>query len=339
MNDASPQRADSSRSGSGAIADARVRQRRARRGARGHVRPAARGGRGLAAGRLLQQPVRGDLPPDVDAPRGALPLRQRPAAGARGGCARHRARAPGRPVRDGRFGARRAPGARRRPGRSKCSARTTSTCRPPCASCSRACASCARRWPPRAATSAWCSREREPATSRRWTRTSATCCGRSARRSRWPRSRARSPPTTSRAASCSSGSTSHARSTRASCSGCSASRSRSRARSCSTRRAQRRCAAEVQTALGDLRTALQRPLGHSSRPTAVTFAEELERVRGLHPDLEIVLEHGRRRRTCPRSLEALAQSILVEAVRNARKHADATLRRRIAPRRRGYVRA
>ena len=44
---------------------------------------------------------------------------------------------------------------------------------------------------------------------------------------------------------------------------------------------QRRCAAEVQAALGDLHTALERPLGHSSRPTAVTFAEELERLRAL----------------------------------------------------------
>jgi signal transduction histidine kinase len=87
--------------------------------------------------------------------------------------------------------------------------------------------------------------------------------------------------------------------------------------------AQERCALEVQRALGDLRTALQRPLGHSSRPTAVTFEEELERVRGLYPDLEIVLESGTAREV-PSSLEALAQSILVEAVRNARKHADAT---------------
>lgn len=86
--------------------------------------------------------------------------------------------------------------------------------------------------------------------------------------------------------------------------------------------AQRRCALEVQTALGDLRTALQRPLGHSSRPTAVTFAEELERVRGLHPDLDIVLQDAAA--AVPSTLEALAQSILVEAVRNARKHADAT---------------
>ena len=87
--------------------------------------------------------------------------------------------------------------------------------------------------------------------------------------------------------------------------------------------AQRRCALEVQAALGDLRTALQRPLGHSSRPTAVTFSEELERVRGLHSDLDIVLRDGAPMEVPP-NLEALAQSILVEAVRNARKHADAT---------------
>jgi signal transduction histidine kinase len=86
---------------------------------------------------------------------------------------------------------------------------------------------------------------------------------------------------------------------------------------------QRRCAAEVQTALADLRTALERPLGHTSRPTAVTFSEELEQVRALHPELEIVLESGTTGEV-PANLEALAQSILVEAVRNASKHADAT---------------
>jgi signal transduction histidine kinase len=85
---------------------------------------------------------------------------------------------------------------------------------------------------------------------------------------------------------------------------------------------QRRCAAEVQTALADLRTALNRPLGHSARPTSVTFAEELERVRALYPDLEIALEGSAA--AVPEQLEALAQSILVEAVRNARKHARAS---------------
>jgi signal transduction histidine kinase len=85
---------------------------------------------------------------------------------------------------------------------------------------------------------------------------------------------------------------------------------------------QRRCAAEVQTALADLRTALTRPLGHASRPTTVTFTEELERVRALYPGLEITLEGEAEE--VPASLEALAQSILVESVRNAHKHAKAS---------------
>jgi signal transduction histidine kinase len=86
---------------------------------------------------------------------------------------------------------------------------------------------------------------------------------------------------------------------------------------------QRRCASEVQAALADLRTALTRPLGHASRPTAVTFAEELERVRAQYPDLQILLDgHSE---DVPANLEALAQSILVEAVRNARKHAQTSV--------------
>jgi signal transduction histidine kinase len=86
---------------------------------------------------------------------------------------------------------------------------------------------------------------------------------------------------------------------------------------------QQRCALEVQTALSDLQTALERPLGHTSRPTAVTFEEELENLRALNPDLEIALEAGASQEV-PAALEALAQSILVEAVRNACKHARAT---------------
>ncbi|HTA32868.1 MAG TPA: GAF domain-containing protein [Solirubrobacteraceae bacterium] len=85
---------------------------------------------------------------------------------------------------------------------------------------------------------------------------------------------------------------------------------------------QRRCAAEVQAALADLRTALTRPLGHASRPTAVTFTEELERVRALYPGVEITLEGDAEE--VPASLEALAQSVLVEAARNAHKHAKAS---------------
>jgi len=88
--------------------------------------------------------------------------------------------------------------------------------------------------------------------------------------------------------------------------------------------AQRRCAAEVQTALADLRMALIRPLGHSARPTTVSFAEELGRVRAVNPDLEIALELGSPN-DVPSNLEALAQSVFAEAVRNVRKHAKGEL--------------
>jgi signal transduction histidine kinase len=87
------------------------------------------------------------------------------------------------------------------------------------------------------------------------------------------------------------------------------------------REAQQRCAEEVHAALGELRAALQRPLGRSSPPTAVTFFEELDRLRGLHPELQIALLGEPHE--VPAELEALAQSILVEAVRNAIKHAAA----------------
>jgi signal transduction histidine kinase len=86
---------------------------------------------------------------------------------------------------------------------------------------------------------------------------------------------------------------------------------------------QRRCAEEVVSALADLRSALIRPLGRSSRPTAVTFTEELERLQALHSSLNITLGTGASA-DVPPTLEALAQSVLVEAVRNADKHAHAT---------------
>lgn len=86
--------------------------------------------------------------------------------------------------------------------------------------------------------------------------------------------------------------------------------------------AQRRCAKEVQAALGELRAALHRPLGRVSPPTALTFTEELARLRGLYPGLDIDVRGGDPSEV-PEELEALAQSILVEAVRNAAKHADA----------------
>lgn len=83
-----------------------------------------------------------------------------------------------------------------------------------------------------------------------------------------------------------------------------------------------RCGDEVQTALGDLRSALQRPLGRAPRTTGTTLAEELTRLRAECPEAHLhVVEPAA---AVPPALEPLAQSVLVEAVRNACKHAAPT---------------
>jgi signal transduction histidine kinase len=85
--------------------------------------------------------------------------------------------------------------------------------------------------------------------------------------------------------------------------------------------ARARCAAEVSAALSELRSALQAPLGRSSPPTGTTLAAELDRLRAEHTDLGLHVEGPVA--DVPTALEALTQSILTEAVRNARKHAEA----------------
>ena len=87
--------------------------------------------------------------------------------------------------------------------------------------------------------------------------------------------------------------------------------------------ARRRCAAETQAALGDLRAALQRPLGRAPRETGTTLTAEVQRLAHVHPDLGLTLEQGGAG-DVPSTLEPLAQSVLIEAVRNARKHATPT---------------
>jgi signal transduction histidine kinase len=87
-----------------------------------------------------------------------------------------------------------------------------------------------------------------------------------------------------------------------------------------THEARARCAQEVGAALSELRSALQRPLGRSSAPTDTTLAAELDRLRAEHPDLGLTVEGPLAE--VPPGLEALSQSVLTEAVRNARKHAD-----------------
>jgi signal transduction histidine kinase len=82
-----------------------------------------------------------------------------------------------------------------------------------------------------------------------------------------------------------------------------------------------RCADEVQIALADLRTALQRPLGRPSRATGTTLADELQRLSVEHDDFTLRIETPVPE--FPKALEPLAQSVLTEAVRNVRKHAVA----------------
>jgi signal transduction histidine kinase len=86
--------------------------------------------------------------------------------------------------------------------------------------------------------------------------------------------------------------------------------------------ARERVTVELQAALRDLRRALQRPLGRSAPATETTFAEELERLRAAHPELGIALSPSSEEVGVPPDLEPLAQSVLVEAVRNAHKHAQ-----------------
>jgi len=85
----------------------------------------------------------------------------------------------------------------------------------------------------------------------------------------------------------------------------------------------RRCAEEVQLALGDLRNAIQRPLGRSVAATKTTLAEEVARLSHEYPDLGVDAE-GPEPPAAPAPLEPLAQSVLAEAVRNAAKHSHAT---------------
>jgi len=88
-----------------------------------------------------------------------------------------------------------------------------------------------------------------------------------------------------------------------------------------TAEARARCAREVGGALSELRSALQRPLGRSSEPTGTTLRAELDRLCAEHRDLGLIVEGPIV--DVPAALEPLAQSVLTEAVRNARKHADA----------------
>jgi signal transduction histidine kinase len=85
--------------------------------------------------------------------------------------------------------------------------------------------------------------------------------------------------------------------------------------------ARERCADEVQIALSDLRSAMQRPLGRAAKATGTTLAAELKRLSADGRGLELRVEGDVP--DVPKELEPLAQSVLGEAVRNVRKHARA----------------
>lgn len=85
----------------------------------------------------------------------------------------------------------------------------------------------------------------------------------------------------------------------------------------------RRAAREIQHALTDLKTVVQRPLGRVSWPTDTTLAEEVARLRREHSDFELVMAADSRFEV-PKRLEPLAQAVLAEALRNAQKHAQPT---------------
>jgi signal transduction histidine kinase len=84
-----------------------------------------------------------------------------------------------------------------------------------------------------------------------------------------------------------------------------------------------RCREEIQSALGELRAALARPLARVSRATATSLHDELDRLRRAHKHIDVALVDGREV-AVPDRLQPVAQSVLREAVRNAVKHAHPT---------------
>lgn len=79
----------------------------------------------------------------------------------------------------------------------------------------------------------------------------------------------------------------------------------------------RRCQEELRSVVGDLRTALTRPLATERRPPKASLAEVLERLAGRRPELRLSWAEGVE---VPAEVEPLAQSVLVEALRNAERH-------------------
>ena len=84
-----------------------------------------------------------------------------------------------------------------------------------------------------------------------------------------------------------------------------------------------RCRSELQSAIGDLRRALERPLAPVPVETGSTLAEELERLQSTPGPVPVRVSWPPEL-VLPSELDALAQSFLAETLRNVAKHADPT---------------
>jgi signal transduction histidine kinase len=82
-----------------------------------------------------------------------------------------------------------------------------------------------------------------------------------------------------------------------------------------------RCASEVQIALKDLRSALQRPLRGAVNPSPTRLADQLARLSSRAEAPRVWVDGGIP--DVPPGLEPLFQSVLAEAIRNLHKHANA----------------
>jgi signal transduction histidine kinase len=84
-----------------------------------------------------------------------------------------------------------------------------------------------------------------------------------------------------------------------------------------------RCLSEMQEALSDLRSALERPLAPVSTDTGTTLAAEVARlVQAPGPRVQVIWPDDV---AVPAGVEPLAQSVLAEALRNIAKHANPSM--------------
>lgn len=88
-----------------------------------------------------------------------------------------------------------------------------------------------------------------------------------------------------------------------------------------TAQERRRCQEELRSVVGDLRSALTRPIGTPPKRPTTVLASLLARLAERRPEISVRWEQGL---VVPAALEPLTQSVLSEALRNADRHAEPT---------------